>query len=327
MAPETERVGLAACRLSDGYLHFGHLNGCFMSDECAQVDTYIFLIQDEFVDRKTSPDYDERLVRLFRSVKALAPTGPDVKIIRQTTLKPVYATLHAFLEEISPATLVADTNPKIHDNVLSGSSLSEFAFPLNEVCNLLSVNADFAFYNDDNERFVFLARRLRKKIARLDGGIRLSRPELKPGRVQRLLGYNYMKMSKSNGNAIRLGVADDAVRRDVERLGSIRWLNKQGARFRHAIRGDASGILTPENFPLQNFAFAFLEAPQRIICSQADISNGISLCQDYAANVNRIVCDAVGNIHSELSTTLEELEAMEAEVVKGVRFRMEEALH
>lgn len=314
-----QRVGLAGCRLSDGYLHFGHVNGCFISSECSRVVRYVFIIQDEILDRFVSSDYRKRLVRLFRSVKAIAPVGPNILIVRQTAIKPAYGEILSFLEEISPATLISDTNPKIANDDLSEASISDLVFPLNEVCNIFSLQATDVFFNDDNYRYVSLAKRLRKRVICRLPGARVVRPTLHTGRVGRIFGYNYKKMSKGNENAIRLGVSDGQVTSEVERLANRRWLGKQGVQYRIAAGKAEVNCFLPPNSPLQSFVSSFLDGSAQVPCRELDIQQAVADCQAYALALNSRVRNAVGDIDADVEADFEELEHMEELVCTAIR--------
>lgn len=311
VSEDFERVGLAACRLSDGYLHFGHLNGCFMSSEIGRVKKYVFIVQDEFLDRSLSHDYKRRLIRLFRSVRAIAPVGPEILIVRQTAIKSDYSEMLSLLEEISPVTLISDTNPKIARNDFADLKIADLAFPLNEVCNMLSNQATDVFFNDDNDRFVNLAKRLRKKVIGRLPGARVVRPTLHTGRVGRIFGYNYMKMSKGNENAIRLGISDHEVSSQIERLASRRWLDKQGAQYRIAAQSAGVTCFLPANSPLQSFVSAFLDNATRVPCRELDIQEAVADCKEFALAINSRVRNAVGDLDTDARESFEEMECME----------------
>jgi len=270
---QTERfervIGMGGCRLADGKLHMGHLNGCLASPKLSALDDYFFVIQDSIVDRNRSDTYFGRLTRLAGAVLALAPSGPRTYIIRQSTIQEFYSRLYFVLCELASTSLIIQKNPKIRRGDLTNITLDEAIFPVGEVCNIFSLGCDHVFMNDDNLRFVNLARRIRKKLRSRGFSSAPKRPELVTGGVPRLIGYNYQKMSKSNGNTITLGTPYSELAGEIQRLSSRSWLYKQGSAFRKAFKEGDGSIKHPEDYPIFTFHKAFVD-PKALPCAIVD---------------------------------------------------------
>lgn len=252
-------VGLGGCRLADGKLHFGHLNGCLSSPRLSDLSKYFFVVQDTIVDRSTSETYLTRLYRLVASVLALMPIGPRTIIVRQSSIQEHYTRLFGALTELSPTTLIVQKNPKIQGGHFQGTHLDQFIFPLGEVCNMFALGCDYVFMNDDNLRFVNLARKLRRKMNSAGFAYAPPRPELILGGSPRVYGYNYMKMSKGNRNVISLGSSPSELGAQIERLVNRTWLYKQGSKYRKALAQNDITVTHPDDFPLFSFYQAFVD--------------------------------------------------------------------
>ncbi|AUG55903.1 hypothetical protein CSC3H3_24125 (plasmid) [Thalassospira marina] len=237
----------------------GHLNGCLTSPKLSELDDYFFIIQDNISDRNISKTYADRLSHLAGAILALAPKGPRTLIVRQSAIQESYFKLYMVLCELASTNSIFQNNPKIRGGDVTDTSVSDAIFPISEVCNILSLDCDHLFMNDDNLRFVNLARRLRRKIQLRGFDNYPKRPNLMYGGAQRLIGYNYLKMSKSNSNTIPLGISNAGLVSEVERLSNRRWLYKKGSEFRWSFKRGDTSILHPEDYPIFTFYKAFVD--------------------------------------------------------------------
>lgn len=253
------------------------------------------MIQDEIVDRLTSESYISRLHHMVATVLALSPSGPRTLVVRQSTIQAHYARLFTILTELCPSTLIAQKNPKIRDDGIHGTRLNEFIFPVGEVCNMFSLGCEFLFMNDDNLRFVNLARKMRRRM--MSNGVPFVpvRPSLILGGAPRLYGYNYMKMSKGNGNAIYLGMRQDGLRKEILRLASLNWLFKKGSRYRRAVKLGDEAVQHPEDFPIFSFYRAFVDPFAVVGGVVPGLENYIEPVISVAQMINERVLDGLTN--------------------------------
>jgi tryptophanyl-tRNA synthetase len=304
-------IGISGCRLADGRLHFGHLLGCFSSPEAKTLQSFIFVIQDTAADRATDISYEARLIRLVSSVEA-ALQVPNLLICRQTTMTRHYAPLLDLLSEITPMRLLEDSNPSRETwTQRTGLVTSQAIFPLHQVSQILGLGADFVYMNDDNLRFVHLAKRLRKRVLARIPDKTIVRPELRTGPLPRLYGYNYERMSKGSGNAIYLDLEDSEIELEIQKLASRKWLIKQGAKYRISLRDSDKTTEVPENQPLLVFHSAFV-AKQKQTCSPTDLEPSfLSESTEFAKTMCNRIRQSTLNITNDDKNVMDRLNKYE----------------
>lgn len=91
----TKRVAMSACRLSDGRLHWGHINGCFSRVWDLDDATILFVIQDEgpFHDA-TMKDKITELLLLLKQLYSLPIGQCTILSALQSFLIPPTRLLH-----------------------------------------------------------------------------------------------------------------------------------------------------------------------------------------------------------------------------------------
>jgi tryptophanyl-tRNA synthetase len=221
---------MGGARLEPDGLHLGHYLGCLTPlDEFTRGERYFFVIRDRGAAQwsRQAPLAREDLRSMLLDLLS-TPYSNRIWPILQSSLQPLYAPLQDVAANLVTLTQMENVHPKKREIKLQNSSiaLSDFLFPLESACTYFSLDASYVLMNDDNKRFVAFAQRLAKKLNNWVGYSLMRIPELRHGSPPRLLGFNYRKMCKANGNCIMLSDADAVLDRKIDNLMSRRFLFK-----------------------------------------------------------------------------------------------------
>ncbi len=175
--------------------------------------------------------------------------------------------------------LLEDTHPnksQIADR--AGMRVKDYLFPIEQVAQILAIGTTDVVMNDDNLRFVHLARRLRKIVMRRYPRFKLVRPTLLAGDVSRLVGANGKKISKGNCNALFLATEVSEIQEYVAGFSHKKRLFACGAPFRLAYQSGNRGYELPESMPLVvlHKAFCGREAGQYKIGNMQEIGSEVT---------------------------------------------------
>lgn len=209
---------VGGCRLSPGGLHLGHYYGSFHGLEQYDPQNYFFVISDcTDASRKSR---SSGLIDMLVDLRALAEGLPfRVHIVRESALRdelvPIFI---GSLQRCSRSELF-----QVHPGVAGGTrskstgTVDQLLFPIHQASYLIGLDCDLACYNDDNSRFVDLARRISRRFQH-SGMTTGAGPHLVSREPPRLLGSDLRRMAKGYGNTLPLSATPKMVRRFAERL-------------------------------------------------------------------------------------------------------------
>ncbi|WP_209599745.1 hypothetical protein [Ruegeria sp. HKCCSA071] len=253
-------IALGGCRLSDGRLHIGHYHGCFGAQKLRSgFNKYFFVVQDSSSQVGDGHKETESLLSILAELYAL-DLGTTITVFRQSQVFPEYSRLFDSLLDSATCSLLEDTHPnKSHIANRAGMRVKDYLFPIEQVAQILATGATDVVMNDDNLRFVHLARRLRKTVMHRYPGFRLVRPTLLASDVPRLIGANGKKISKGNRNALFLEAKASEIQEYVAGFSHKKRLFACGAPFRLAYQSGDQDHELPELMPLVVLHKAFCD--------------------------------------------------------------------
>jgi tryptophanyl-tRNA synthetase len=205
---------VSGARATKGGLHLGHFLGCFQKiiQKTKDVKNYIFVLNDSYMQDQES--LTEILLDLY-SIKS-AFNLEEVHIVLENQLICWCNSYYNFLLDMTTFQKLFVTVPKDNKGMFT-QSVGDFLFPVKQALSYFVFDADFTFLNDDNIRFVTFTSKLGKKINN-SVSRKVKLPQLVTGRIPRLLGYDYRKMSKGNNNAIYISEKTVDLKRKIYRL-------------------------------------------------------------------------------------------------------------
>lgn len=196
---------LAGCRATTGGLHLGHYYGCFHKLPPAQGSVLVFIINDILgQDASRTREATQAIVEDVMTIAALL--NRPVSVCRESAIRDILSPLVTDLCSVSSYRLMAEAHPHVrslHAGRFSGT-VSHFLFPITQAAYTLGLATDIACFNDDNARFVALARKLARRVnAKYSRRLRTSTRllERSPGR---LLGWDGRRMAKDYANTLSL---------------------------------------------------------------------------------------------------------------------------
>lgn len=211
-------VLVGGCRVALGGLHLGHVVGCFIKAfEVNNFDTFYFVLSDLHSGSRQAGR--EGLWNQVAGALALLP-DPRLAVVRESALRPSLQLLTEHLLSATTLNQLEDVHPDKRAIKLRQSHVlvSDFLFPVHQAAYMLGLGASAILMNDDNSRYVDLARRLARRINRA-ADFRLNESlylERKP--VPRLLGPDYKRMAKKAGNTLQIDADNERVSRFVGQL-------------------------------------------------------------------------------------------------------------
>lgn len=277
--PGREDIGVSGCRLSDGRLHFGHYLGCLHPKKLSLVSKNFFVIQDQDTNLLGGVAPPRSTLRLLLSQLYSFQTACQIIPCLQSKIFPAYAELYDFARRAITVRTLETVHPK-KDELKTGRvsaaqepaneleelkpsvalPLRNYMFPVDQAVQFLAFAPKFILMNDDNLRFVHLARLLHKRLA---PGVRdkLPSPELVSEPCPRLLASDGQKMSKANTNCIfftdEARAIEEQIKNYARRLG-WRWTKESVWKFEG---GNATEGLTAGS-PLLSAALTFDVMPR-----------------------------------------------------------------
>lgn len=252
-------VLMSGCRLNAGGLHLGHYLGCATPlRECEPSSLLVFVIGDRSAAAIDAGRKAEQwLVPLLADVLA-AVRFANVALVRQSSLHDYYRAIQDNLTSLVTLTQLENVHPKQRQIRARNAALSvrDFLFPLETASTYFVLDAEYVLMNDDSARFVRFARSVAARVNNRAHAQLVRAPVLLHGPLPRLLGYNYEKVSKANGNCIFLSDTAEAVERKVEGLFAFKYL------FRHST-GEAERYARERSnyaLPVEFLPYSYLEA-------------------------------------------------------------------
>lgn len=237
---------VTGARLTPGGLHLGHYVGCFssMTDDD---DGAIFVIGDRAAEGQQAALTTSTLVAMLADIGAL---DGRVRVVLQSHLHASYEELLHRVEAMVTFRQLQATHPAKR-RIRAGdfdASVKAFLFPLDSACTYLVLDADVVMMNDDNQRIVALAQRLAKRINGLPSRGVVRVPRLVHGKEPRIVGYNYKKMSKGNGNAIFFADDDQTLAKKIEDLLSLKYFLRGDPMSRVAYASAPAAFVLPQTY-------------------------------------------------------------------------------
>jgi len=197
-------VAVSGCRLNDGRLHLGHYLGCFHPTKSHLVTEIFFVIQDTETNTVAGIPPAEAPLALILSQLYSLPIDARVIPCLQSAIFPVYSPLYDYARASLTARALETVHPKKDDlRAPANLVLRNYLFPIDQAVQFLAFGAEAIFMNDDNVRFVRLAKRLYRKLP-TSKKARIPCPRLITKPAPRLLGSDGMKMAKAQNNCIFL---------------------------------------------------------------------------------------------------------------------------
>lgn len=221
-------IGLAGCRLGDGRLHIGHINGCFSQAEVRAAEHVFFIIQDNISEQLSCGDYWARLGSMVSVINAYSNVEGlnNVRIVRQSRICLRYSYLFYYIHEMISFNLLAGTLPfAVAQGVADGKTVADTQFPIHQAAQILGLGIDNVFLNDDNMRYVYFARDIRRRLV-YRSAFDLPRPILILPTQPRLFGPDWRKMAKSNGNTLHLDMKPEEIEHYIKQLSRMKYMFK-----------------------------------------------------------------------------------------------------
>lgn len=209
-------VYVGGCRAQTGGLHLGHVYGCFAGIPAGT--SLFFVVSDVLGNSEADLEYTLSIVRDATAVAR--HSGIEVVVARESMLRAITGSLAERLVKHLSYRELAETHPPKR-NVKTGGfqgSMTDFLFPLYQAAYLLGLGTTVACYNDDNSRFVDLARKLARRSNRTHGTRFVESTRLINRHPSRLSGWDGQRMAKGNENSLPLTATPEQVSRFCERL-------------------------------------------------------------------------------------------------------------
>lgn len=321
------RVLMSGCRLNAGGLHLGHYLGCMMPLRSFESSNqYVFVIGDRSAAAiDAGREADQWLALLLADVLA-AVRFANVAIVRQSSLHPYYREIQDRLTALVTLTQLENVHPKQRQIRArsAGLRVRDFLFPLETASTYFVLDAEYVLMNDDSARFVRFARTVATRVNNR-ANVRLVRaPVLRHGPLPRLLGYNYQKIAKANGNCIFFSDTPEEVERKVEGLFAFKHL------FRYS-SGEAQRYARQQSnyaFPTAFLPYSYLEVFGGISREEAQRRwPTVNEQDDLKLTLKRIVGGIVDPIREEARSLRESprrlMEALEMGTTAAVRIAAE----
>lgn len=206
---------VSGARVAKGGLHLGHFLGCFqpLIQKVKNVENYIFVLNDNPMQKN---DFLIEMLLDLYSIKN-AFNLKEIHIVLESQLLDWCSSFYNFLTQVTTLQTLTTTIPKDENNTIPLQSVWDFLFPIKQALFSFIFDAEYYFLNDDNLRFIKFASRLGRKVNNCSER-KIVIPQLITGRIPRLLGYDYRKMSKSNENAIFISDQGDVLKAKVYKL-------------------------------------------------------------------------------------------------------------
>ena len=230
MINKIRRKGLiyvSGARLIGNGLHLGHFLGCFQyySQKATDDDKFFFIISNKYSDHNDKLLMDMLLDIL--SIKNTLNINNLYVIMDNALLGEHYSFLKYLFTKARLCNLIKHlpNSKRLLEN--KNNNVDDFIFPIEQAAVFYLFNADYAAYNIDNLRYVNYANILGKKLNSIFN-INLIKPiKLVTGKINKLDGYNYLKMSKSNQNAIYINSSEMELMNIVKKLFSFKEFFKK----------------------------------------------------------------------------------------------------
>ena len=207
---------VSGCRAQPGGLHLGHVYGCFANIPVNSNVSFVIsdVLGSQVVNKEISLGVASDVVAISKHM------GFSVGLARESAIRELTGILAENLVRFVSFREIAEVHPpKAAVKTLGYSgSLNDFLFPIYQAAYLLALQAETACYNDDNSRFVDLARRLARRINASKGTLFIQSLELIHRTPTRLLGWDGRRMSKGNRNYLSVAASDREILRFSQRL-------------------------------------------------------------------------------------------------------------
>jgi len=220
-------IYISGARLIGNGLHLGHFLGCFQHycQNAQDGDKLFFIISNKYYD------HNEELLKSILldilSIKNAFNIDNLYVITDDALLGEHYSFLKFIFTKAKLCNLLTHlpNNKKLFEN--KNNSVDDFIFPIEQAATFYLFDADYAAYNIDNLRYVDYANILGKKL-NATFNTKLIKPiKLITGRVNKLDGYNYLKMSRGNQNAIYINSSEAELMNMVKKLFNFKdFFNK-----------------------------------------------------------------------------------------------------
>lgn len=243
---------VSAARGAPGGLHFGHYFGCFMPlDQIPSEEQLVFIVKD---NAPALASMDSGLKQHIEAIAAdalsCAESGRIVVCGFSNILRAAPLLYNLLLDKVTVNALFSYHFKKAELRKPESSVTMKYAlFPIEEAFQMFSVGCRVLVCNDDNARFVMLARDLARKIRSPDGEAVLNSPVLLSNpRGGRLLGYDYRRMAKVNGNTLGLSATEGEVGAYVDALLSLGHYFDAYPDELVKFRENKHGYVVPDNY-------------------------------------------------------------------------------
>lgn len=212
---------VAGCRVTKHGLHLGHVYGSFHSLETLQsVNATYFVLSDTHSGERFR--HHRAIRKVAFQLKALSQIYRPVIPSRESTLRPALGQLLSDMTEVITFKRLDSILPDHVSADRDNLALSDYLFPLFQSAYMLGVGASVALYNDDNKRFVDLARQLAGRVNREFGYHLIEHLHIPPKQPPRLLGHDGRRMTIGNSNFLALDASDAQVANFCKKLvGSL----------------------------------------------------------------------------------------------------------
>jgi tryptophanyl-tRNA synthetase len=318
---------VSGARLSPGGLHLGHFLGCLSPlEQIPPGAHYFFVITDKVTPEQLvcedDPDFRDIVLDLLSS-----PFSERITICRQSEILATAPVLHAVLGHFISLNQLIRVHPK-RQEIRAGvktPSLAEMFFVLDVTCYILALNGTIVLMNDDNSRFVDFARSVARKL-NASYGMLFNLPVLQHGCQPRLLGFNYRKMAKANGNAIFVSDDPGVLRAKVRRL----FLRRYYLKFRKDHAGVGNHFFTSDFLPFQYLrTLRPGDASEQVIASFTagkmsleELQNEVFIVLNSILEPMRVARAKISQNAPEITERLEKDRRLTLTVVEGIEQRI-----
>lgn len=210
------RTFVGGCRASPGGLHLGHVYGCMVG--VPQHALLFFVLSDCL-----SGEIVQMEPVIHAASDALAVSNMlqlDIRVVRESVLRPhLTQTLNYLLRGLSFRLLAEAHPPKAQAKSLGFSgTVDDFLFPVHQAAYLLGLDCKIACYNDDNSRYVDLARKAARRCNKLYGTAFSEHISLLAKDPPRLRSWDGRRMAKGYNNVLHLSATLNEIHKFAERL-------------------------------------------------------------------------------------------------------------
>lgn len=288
---------VSGARISSGGLHLGHFLGCIqpLLRNQSSIDNYVFVLNvcNGFIDKA-------ELLNMLSDLYAIK-ANYDLKNMHVLVDEPFlqqYSNLFSFLQTTTTLNELLHIYPQSqHD------SIDDFLFPLKQAMTYYIFDAEKAFLNNDNIRFVEFASRLAKKVNKCSK-LELSCPKLETGFIPRLHGYNYKKMCKHNNNSIYFSDSIIDIEKKIYKLFDMKQLFKKYPDELSNFNNNKPYMLPDYYLPFE-FLEAFSLKPLKDIDLGFDIKNSLKRkeLREYLFEIVSGLILPIQTVKSQMSTT------------------------